>query len=106
MKDRGMIHFSCDRCKRVLGSDELRYVVRLEVQAMVDPVDGEESDDERDHLLELHEILERLDEEDVDYTGEDVYQRHRYDLCPDCHHKFMSNPVGHEAPAHLGFSQN
>ena len=68
MKDSGMIHFSCDRCKRVLGNDELRYVVRLEVQAMVDPVDGEELDDDRDHLLELHEILERLDDEDADYV--------------------------------------
>ena len=100
-----MIHHSCDRCKRVLGSEELRYVVRLEVQAMIDPLD-EETEDDRDHLLELHEILERLDDDDSGYLGEDVYQRRRFDLCPDCYRKFMKDPVGHETPAHLDFSQN
>ncbi len=101
-----MIHFSCDRCKRVLGGDELRYVVRIEVQAQVDSTDGEELDDDRDHLLELHEILERLDDEDAEYDGEDVYQRRRFDLCPECQCKFMKDPMGHESLAHLGFSQN
>ncbi len=101
-----MIHYSCDRCKRVLESDELRYVVRLEVHAMMDTLDGEELDDDRDHLLELHEILERLDEQESDFIGEDVYQKRRHDLCPECYRKFIKDPVGHETPVHLGFSQN
>ena len=101
-----MIHYSCDRCKRVIESEELRYVVRLEVQALMDPSEIDDVDEDRDYLLELHEILERLDDEEGDYIGEDVYQKRRFDLCPDCYRKFMKNPVGHEVPAHLGFSQN
>ena len=90
----------------MLEQEELRYVVRLEVQAMMDPMDVDESDDDRDHLLEVHEILERLDDEDSDYLGDDMYQKRRHDLCPDCYRKFIKNPVGRETPAHLGFSQN
>jgi len=101
-----MIHYVCDRCKRSLNPEELRYVVRVEAQAVMDMGEGEDLDDDRDHLLELHEILERLDDEDPDLVGEDVYQKLRLDLCPTCYGKFIKNPVGQESAAHLGFSQN
>ena len=58
-----MIHYSCDRCGRVLDPDEdLRYVVNMEVYAAADPLCVEDEDDDRDHLLEIHEILERMDD--------------------------------------------
>ncbi len=57
-----MIHYTCDRCKRTINSEnELRYVVRLEVYASLDPIEDELHDD-RDHLQEIQEILERLDD--------------------------------------------
>jgi hypothetical protein len=101
-----MIHFTCDRCKREIDSEsELRYVVRLEVQAMLEPSEMEVEDD-RDHLLEIQEILERLDDEEDENIGEDVYQRRRFDLCPKCYRKFMKNPLGREAAPQLNFSKN
>jgi hypothetical protein len=102
-----MIHYSCDRCKRVLDSqNDLRYVVRLEVQAVMDPLNDCESDDDRDHLMEIEEILERVDDEQCDSIGEEIYQKRRYDLCSECYRKFVQNPLGREAKASLGFSQN
>ena len=106
-KDPRMIHYSCDRCKRAIDpSEDLRYVVTMEVQAAMDPLDADEPDDDRDHLLEIQEILERLEDAESDAVGDDIYQKRRFDLCPDCYRKFIKNPVGGEIPAHLGFSQN
>ena len=101
-----MIHFTCDRCKREIDPEtELRYVVRLEVQAMLEPSEMELEDD-RDHLVEVQEILERLDDECNDAIGDDIYQRRRYDLCPSCYRKYMKNPLGREFAGHLNFSKN
>jgi hypothetical protein len=102
-----MIHFSCDRCKRSIDSeDDLRYVVRIEVEAVMDPLHEHEPEDDRDHLLEIDEILERVDAADCPEIAGDVYQKRRYDLCPQCFRKFIQNPVGREKKVSLGFSQN
>lgn len=102
-----MIHYSCDSCKRVLDpQNDLRYTVRVEIQAVMDPLNDFESDDDRDHLMEIEEILERVDDEQCESIGADVYQKRRYDLCPECYRKFAQNPLGREAKASLGFSQN
>lgn len=102
-----MIHYSCDRCKCVLNPQEdLRYVVHLEARAVMDGGEFGDDDDDRDHLLEVHEILERSDDLQDEMVGSDVYQRQRFDLCGDCFRKFIKNPVGLEWPKQLDFSQN
>jgi len=102
-----MIHYSCDRCKRNMNPDsDLRYVVKLEIHAAMDPADAEEIDDDRDYLLEIQDILERLEDEEDDAIGEDVYQKRRFDLCPDCFRAYSKNPLGREVPAQISFSQN
>ena len=102
-----MIHYSCDRCKRPINpEDELRYVVKLEVQAAMEPIDSDELEDDRDHLLEIQEILERLEAEENEQISDDIYQQRRYDLCADCYRQYIKNPVGAETAMHLGFSQN
>ena len=101
-----MIHYSCDRCRRILDPNEdLRYVVKLEAYAATEPGDPEELDEDRDHLLEMQEILERMDDEDSEYLVDDVYQKQRFDLCCECYKEYMRNPVGREVPAHLGLHQ-
>lgn len=101
-----MIHYCCDRCKRSLNNeDDLRYVVKMEVHAAMDVVD--DADVDRDHLLEVHEILERLEDAESDAIADDIYQRLRFDLCADCYRKFVMNPIGADPSAHaLRFSQN
>jgi hypothetical protein len=103
-----MIHYSCDRCGRTIETqDEIRYVVRIEVDAVMEPIDGEVVDDEdRDHLMELHEVLERREDDADPMISEGVYRRERFDLCSACHRKFAQNPVGREETKQLNFSQN
>lgn len=99
-----MIHHSCDLCKRLIDPEEdLRYVVKIEVYAALDPV--EDADDDRDNLLEMHEILERMDDAENGSVGSDVYQALRFDLCPDCRRRFVKNPLGREAKK-FNFSKN
>ena len=93
-----MIHYSCDLCKRLIDAeDDLRYVVKIEVYAALDPVEVDTNGDDRDHLQEMQDILQRMEEEGSDEVGEDVYQQLRFDLCPECRKKFVKNPLGREA---------
>ena len=103
-----MIHFSCDRCKRVIDSEqELRYIVRMEIEAVMDPIHDSEPQDDRDHLLEIEEILEQLDGSEDEIAEDETYRQRRYDLCPHCYRKFSANPLSHErSKPQLGFSHN
>ena len=102
-----MIHFTCDRCRRVIDSEqEMRYVVQMEIEAVMDPIHENEPADDRDHLLEIDEILERADGSECDALGGEAYQKRRYDLCPHCYRKFLANPLARERKSVLGFSHN
>ena len=104
-----MIQYSCDLCKRELDSQEdLRYVVKMEVYAAFDPAAASEEEGDRDHLQEIQDLLEHLDESEDEQIGDDVYQQLRFDLCPECRRKFIKNPLGRPiaiAKA-VGFSKN
>ena len=102
-----MIRYSCDLCGRDLDPEEdLRYVVKLEVYAAFDPVAADEEEDDRNHLQEIQDILERLEDAESDQIGDDVYQQMRFDLCPVCRKKFLKNPLGREIAHVFGFSEN
>lgn len=102
-----MIHFTCDRCKRVIDPEqELRYVVRMEIEAVMDPIHEDEPQDDRDHLVEIDEILARAEPDESDGVGDEIYHKRRYDLCPHCYRKFAANPLSREKKATLGFSHN
>lgn len=101
-----MIHYTCDCCKQSIDPEtSLRYIVRLEVYASLDPSE-EDVNDDRDHLLEIHDILERLDDVEGDQVGDEVYHHVRYDLCSECRQRFVENPLGRATAHHLDFSQN
>jgi len=101
-----MIHYTCDCCKRTIDSKhDLRYVVRMEVYASVDPMD-EELDDDRDHLQELQDILESMEDLEDPGIGEDVYHQVRFDLCSECRKRFVQNPLGRSNAQKLNFSKN
>ncbi|RIK81509.1 MAG: hypothetical protein DCC67_08110 [Planctomycetota bacterium] len=100
-----MLHYTCDCCKRLIDPErELRYVVRVEVYAALEPM-ADDVEDERDHLEEIQDILERLDAEDAQIS-DDVYQQKRYDLCGQCRNRYVKNPLGRLALQELGFSDN
>jgi|SRR4051812_7848455 hypothetical protein len=102
-----MIHHSCDICKRPIDQQlDVRYVVKIEVYAALDPA-NDELDDDRDGLQEVQEMLQRIDDcSNDDVADEDVYQQLRFDLCPECRKKFLKQPLGREALKQFDFSQN
>ncbi len=102
-----MIRYSCDVCKRDLNPQfDLRYVVKMEVFAAMDT--GGSEDDDSDHLQEIQDILERLEDDESDDIGEEVCQTLRFDLCPECRSRFVKNPLAREnlAAKAVGFSKN
>jgi hypothetical protein len=103
-----VIHHSCDRCKQLINpGEEIRYVVRIEVRAAMDFSELYDDDDnDRDHLMEAHEALERAEDAISDLVADDIYQQRRFDLCPCCYRKFIKNPVGVETLVELNFSDN
>lgn len=102
-----MIHYSCDRCQRLIETeDEIRYVVRLEIQAQMGDDVFANKDEENDHLLEIHEIIERQIDEQGSAVGDEVYRRKRFDLCSQCHQAYLQNPLGLDVSKPVGFSQN
>ena len=102
-----MIHHSCGACKRLIDPNQaLRYVVRMEIYAAADVNNTDESDDDRDHLHEIQDILEQMDDSESEAVSGEVYQQLRFDLCPQCREKFLSNPVSRETVTQLDFSEN
>jgi hypothetical protein len=102
-----MIRYSCDLCNRELDPEEdLRYVVKIEVYAAFDPTATDADEDDRDHLEEIQDVLERLEDSDSDRVGDDVYQQLRFDLCPECRKKFAKNPLAREVVKAFNFSAN
>ena len=66
-----MIRYNCDLCGRDLGrGEDLRYVIKMEIYAAFDPTAVDE-DDDRDHLQDIQDALERLDDlaDDLDATA-------------------------------------
>jgi hypothetical protein len=76
------------------------------VYAAFDPAATDSEEDDSDHLEEIQDILERMEDSASDQIGDDVYQQLRFDLCPDCRRKFMKNPLGRETAKAFGFSSN
>jgi hypothetical protein len=102
-----MIHYTCDCCKRIIDpSDDVRYVVKMEVYVSPEASLDNGADDEHDHLEEIQQILERLEDAEDEDFGEDVYQSMRFDLCTECRRKFLKNPLGREPTKQFDFSQN
>ena len=102
-----MIHYSCDRCKRVMDSDDpLRYILRIEIQAAIDSENPQDEDDERDHLKEIETLLENSDDPDCEELRNHMHQQRRYDLCHDCYEQYVRNPLSVEPQVSFGFSEN
>ncbi|QEG35291.1 hypothetical protein [Bythopirellula goksoeyrii] len=101
-----MIHYTCDCCQQRIDAEiDLRYVVRMEVYAALDSAE-EESDNDRDHLQEIQDILESLDDAQDGQIDEEVYRNVRFDLCSECRNRFIKNPLGRAISQQLDFSQN
>jgi hypothetical protein len=101
-----MIHFSCDRCKRMIETDhEPRCVVRIEVDVVLEPSAVNQGDEDRDYLNEIDGAILAMDLDDG-FCDPDGPLRRSYDLCPECYQRFLRDPLGTESNMHFGFSHN
>ena len=103
-----MLHITCDFCGKELcpGHDQ-RYVVKMEVFAAHDPAKITEADLDDDHMEAVSELLRELEENDEELELEEhAYTHFRYDLCPECHKRFVRDPLGRDTVHKFDFSKN
>jgi hypothetical protein len=103
-----MLHVTCDLCGKELcpGQDQ-RYVVKVEVFAAHDPAKITEADLDDDHMQLVSDLLCEMEDGQQDPDlAEPAYKNMRYDLCPECHKKFLRDPLGKETSQKFDFSKN
>lgn len=103
-----MLHYSCDMCKRPIDTCcEARHVVKIDVfQAIDDSSEGCCDGDDFDHLDDVQELLQRIDEQDLEMLENEVTRTLRFDLCDECRRSFLKNPLGMKPSKSLNFSNN
>ena len=105
-----MVHFTCDLCGKDLthGRDS-RYVVKIAAYAGFDPNQITEDDLEDDHMEAVADLL-RHEEMDGGPSSHDLdaptFKGFRYDLCPECHSRFLKDPLNRDPIRMLNFSEN
>jgi hypothetical protein len=109
-----MLHYSCDLCKRPIDTlADVRHVVKIEVFQAVEESQacsmagccGGDREDE-DHLEEMQDLLERLDDHECEGLLDEGTVTLRFDLCDACRQRFIKNPLGMKNGKKLDFSQN
>jgi hypothetical protein len=103
-----MLHVTCDLCGKELcpGHDQ-RFVIKMEVFAAHDPGKITEPDLDDDHMEAVSELLREMEDglEDPELDGP-TYHHFRYDLCPECHKRFVRDPLGKDMAQKFDFSKN
>jgi hypothetical protein len=103
-----MLHVTCDLCgKQLQPGDDLHYVVKIEVFAAQDPSELTEADLDTDHLEAVSQLLREMEDSSLDPDADQPpYKNFRYDLCPECHKKFVRDPLSKDAAQKFDFSEN
>ncbi|OAI39747.1 hypothetical protein AYO40_05500 [Planctomycetaceae bacterium SCGC AG-212-D15] len=103
-----MLHITCDVCGRKLAlGEDRRYVVKMEVFAAHDPAEITEADLDDDHMEAVSQLLRDEEEGLADPEAiEPAHKNLRFDLCPECHKKFVRDPLGKDAAQNFDFSEN
>jgi len=85
---------TCDRCgKGLLIDEEVRYEVKIVVQAAADIMELTAQDLARDHESEIRRLLEQLEHLSPEEAQDQVYREMAFDLCPKCQRQYLANPI-------------
>jgi hypothetical protein len=102
-----MLHVTCDLCgKRLRPEDDQHYVVKIEAYAAHDPNEITPADLDADHMEAVSQLLRDMDENLDGPEMAEPYKSFRFDLCPECHQKFVRDPLGKETAQKFDFSEN
>ncbi len=101
-----MMHFTCDQCgKEMVPGEDERFVVKIEAFPAQDPAQLVEADLDDDHMEAVSELLSELEDGD-ELDLPEPSQHFRYDLCADCHQRYVRDPLAKEHQHKLFFSKN
>ena len=100
-----MVQSKCDRCGCSLDRLDRQYVATIDIRPTVGPAETDEDPGDRDHLLEIHEMLEAA-EGNGNSEAVEEFEPREFLLCHECCSRFQDDPLPHDAALHLGFSQN
>lgn len=102
-----MQHFTCDLCgKDLRPGDDQRYVVRMEAYAATDPAEITEADLDEDHMEQVSELLQNKEADELSSEMIEPYKKLHFDLCADCHKRFLRDPLNRETVQKFDFSKN
>jgi hypothetical protein len=102
-----MLHFTCDLCGKDLHpGDDHRYVVKIEAYPAHDPAEITEADLDEDHMEAVSQLLHETEANGLDAELGETRKNFRYDLCPECHQKFVRDPLGKDTVQKFHFSKN
>ena len=101
-----MIHYSCDLCAKELDDDEPRFVVKIEAFAAHDPAELTEADLEEDHMEAVSQLIQEMEENGAAAELTPTTKQFRYDLCGECHQRFLRDPLGRDRAKKVVFSKN
>ena len=107
-----MLHYSCDFCQRPIDPAVcIRHVVKINVFPAVDSQNDENCHPESeslgdDHLDDMHDLLERLEEQDLAAFLADGTRSLRFELCDACRQRILQNPLGIQSNKSFTFSDN
>jgi hypothetical protein len=102
-----MVHVTCDLCgKEIRPGEDHRFVIKIEAYAVDDPAELTEADLDEDHMEAISQLLQDMEENDATPETTEARKRFRFDLCCDCHRRFVKNPLAKDAAQKFDFSKN
>jgi hypothetical protein len=84
------------------ANGERRYVVKISAYAGFDPDELTEDDLDEDQLEEIARMVRNQELPD----GEETFKGFRFDLCPECHSRFIKDPLNRDLFRMVNFSTN
>jgi hypothetical protein len=81
-------------------------VVKIEAYPGFDPTEIKEDDLDDDPMEAVTDMMQRDEALSSDELSAALRKSFRFDLCPECHRKFVSDPLGKEAIRSFDFSKN
>jgi len=81
-------------CGARIETNELRYVLKMNIFAAYDTMKLELSDLEKDYEDEIRNLVEKMEQMSPKELEEDVFKELKFDLCRKCQQKVLKNPLG------------
>lgn len=98
-----MIHFTCDVCgKELRPGQQQRFVIKIEAAPAQAPGELTEEDLDEDNLEAVSQILQESESLELPAAR----QHFRFDLCCECHRRFLVDPLGKKQNLSLFASEN